>query len=113
MLHVGLAIGTAIADFEHLELLDPGGSAELDDVALTRLHQRSGDRGYPAHLTADEVSLVDADDCDRLFGPVLGGVGDGRAEEHLVELLLLSWIDDLGAFQALRQEADAPIDLAQ
>ena len=41
---VGLAIGDAIANGEHLDLLDPRRRAEFDDVALMRFHQRSGDR---------------------------------------------------------------------
>jgi hypothetical protein len=69
--------------------------------------------GYPANLAAREIGFVDADDRDRIFGSVLGGVGDGRAEKDLVQPLLLSRVDDLGAFQPLRQEADAPIDLAE
>ena len=32
-----LAIGGAVADFEYLDRLDPGGGAELDGVALARL----------------------------------------------------------------------------
>ena len=64
-----LAIVAAVADFEHLDLLDPGGGAELDGVALMRLHQRAGDRGDPAHLAAGEIGFVDADDRDRLFAP--------------------------------------------
>ena len=104
-----LAVGTGVADFEDLDLLDAGGGAELDGVTLVRLEQCAGDWGHPAHLTAREIGFVDADDRDRGFASVRGGVGDGRAEEHLVAPLLLSRVDDLGSFQPLRQEADATI----
>ena len=36
--------GDAIANGEHLDLLNPRRRAEFDDVALMRFHQRSGDR---------------------------------------------------------------------
>src|ERR1700722_16897839 len=78
-----------------------------------RSEQCAGDRGYPADLAAGEIGFVDADDRDRGFGSVLGGVGDGRAEEHLVAPFLLSRVDPRGAFEPLRQEANAPVDLAQ
>jgi hypothetical protein len=55
-----------------------------------RLHQRSGARRDPAHLIATEIGLVDPDDCDGLFVFAPVGVGDGRAEKDLVQLLLLS-----------------------
>ena len=41
---VGLAIGDAIANREHLDLLDPRRGTEFDDIALMRFHQRSSDR---------------------------------------------------------------------
>src|SRR6266851_10174428 len=108
-----LAVGGAVADGEHLDLLDPGRRAKFDDVAHIRFHQRSRDRREPAHLAAVEIGLVDADDRDRHFGPAPGGVGDGRAEKHLVALFLLLWVDHLGALQPLGQKADAPINLVQ
>ena len=40
---VGLAIGDAIANGEHLDLLDPRRRAEFDDVTLMRVHQGFGD----------------------------------------------------------------------
>jgi hypothetical protein len=110
---VGRAAGAVVANFEHFDLLDPRRRANIDDVALVRLHQRSGDRRYPAHLTATEIGLVDPDDCDGLFVPAPVGVGDSRAEKDLIPLLLLLRVDYLGTLQPRRQEADAPIDLAQ
>src|SRR6516165_1192110 len=60
---------------------------------------RSRDRRYPAHLTATEIGLVDTDDCDGLYIPALVGIGDGRAEKDLVQLLLLLRVHHLGALQ--------------
>jgi hypothetical protein len=40
----GLAIGDAIANGEHLDLLEPRRRTEFDDVAPMRFHQRFGDR---------------------------------------------------------------------
>ena len=56
---VGRAEGAVVANFEHFDLLDPLRRANIDDVALVRLHQRSGDRRDPTHLTATEIGLVD------------------------------------------------------
>ena len=40
----GPAVGDAVADGKHLDLLDPHRGAEFDNVAPMRLHQRSGYR---------------------------------------------------------------------
>ena len=48
-----LAADGAVVNFEHFDLLDPRRRTNIDDVALLRLHQRSGDRRYPAYLTRD------------------------------------------------------------
>src|SRR5271167_3028464 len=91
----------------------PTGARSSTMSPLMRFHQGSGDRSQPAHLAAVEIGLVDADDRDRHFGPAPGGVGDGRAEKDLVQLLLLVWVDHLGTLEPFGQEADAPINLAQ
>ena len=91
--------GVAVADFEDFNLLEPRRRANFEDVTLVRLHQRPGDRRYLAHLTATEIGLVDTDDCDGLYVPALVGIGDGRAEKDLVQLLLLFWVHHLGALQ--------------
>src|SRR5262249_5335835 len=108
-----IAIGVAVADFEYLDLLDPTGGAELDGVALIRFGPSASGWRAPADLSAGEIGFVDADNRDRSFGPILGGVGDRRAKEHLIEPRLLSRVDHFGAFQPLRQKADATIDLAE
>src|SRR5215469_12960727 len=53
----GFAGGAAVADFEHFDLLDPRRRVSVGDVALVRLHKRSGDRRYPAHLTSTEIDF--------------------------------------------------------
>ena len=45
-----VSTGAAIADVENFDVLDPSRGPKLDNVALTRLHQGSRNRRYPAHL---------------------------------------------------------------
>src|SRR5262249_8651754 len=91
----------------------PGRGAQLHRVAFAGLEQGAGDGRDPADLAVFQVGFVDADDGHRLFRAVFVGIGDGRAEEDLRAVLLLRRVDDLSAFQALGEEADAPVDLAQ
>ena len=59
------------------------------------------------------VGLVDADDAVGALAAVLVRHRDRGAEEHLIGLLARGRVDDFGRLQALGEEADAAIDLAQ
>src|SRR5579863_9148101 len=91
----------SVADLHHLDRLWPMRGAQLDDIALLRLHQGAGDRGNPADATVIGVDLVDPDDGDRLRLAARILVGDGRAKEDAVEVLLAGRVDHLGDLEAL------------
>src|SRR6185436_14349556 len=94
-------------------MLDPSRGPKLEDVALTRLHRCSGYRRHPTHLATIEIGLVDANDGDRSLRSPLMSIGDGRAEEHLIQVFLLCGVDHLGNFQPLGKKSYSPINLAQ
>ncbi len=63
----------------------PRRRANFDGVALVRLHQRSGDRRYPAHLATTEIGLVNADDdCQARGGASTARANTMAALEPLV-----------------------------
>src|SRR5580698_9336795 len=66
-----------------------------------------------ADLTAAEIGLVDPEDGHRAGFVALVRIGDGGAEKNLVAVGLAARIDHLGDGEALFQEADAAVDLAQ
>src|SRR5689334_11771036 len=103
----------AVADGHDLDPLAAAGRLHLDHIADARLHQRPGDGRDPAHPILLDVGLVDADDGDGLLAVVRVGIGDSRAEEHLLEMTLPVGIDHLGGFEALGQVANAAINLAK
>src|SRR5690242_1866665 len=90
-----------VADRHYLDLLDAGGSAQLDDIALLRAAQRAGDRRDPAHLPFLEVGFVDTDDRHRLLLVPAIGVGDRRAEEDAAPVLLRRGVDHLARLEPL------------
>src|SRR5271166_757315 len=87
--------------------------SEVRGFALMRLHQCSRDRRYPIHLALFEIGLVYANDGDRSLCSPLVSVGDGRANEHLVQVFLLPWVDDLGDLQPFGKKAYSPVNLVQ
>src|SRR6185312_7119565 len=96
-----------------LDGLDPGGRFQLDHVAFARLQERARDWRDPADAAGARIRLVDADDGDAALGALAARIAHGRAEEHLLAILLLRRIDHLGDFEPLGEKAQAAIDLAQ
>src|SRR5271165_390085 len=105
--------GAAIADIENFNVLNSTRSAELDNVALTRLHQGSRNRRYPTHLLTIEIGLVDANDGDHSLRSPFMSIGDGRAKEHVIQVFLLCRVDHLSDFQPLGKKPYSPVNLAQ
>src|SRR4051794_38769593 len=105
-----------VLDIYDLELLGLLRCAQDDEVAQNRFHQRASERRHPADVAAVQVDLVDADDADDVV--LAGGVAirHGRAEEHPRGRRAgpsCGGIDDFGRVDALPEEADPRIDLAQ
>src|SRR5690606_32697379 len=87
---------------------------EAHHVAHARLQHRARQRRDPAYAPLRGIGLVHADDLPGLL--VLGlEVAEAHrgAEEDLLQTLLALGVDHLGALDALDQEADAAVDLAQ
>src|SRR5262249_11705457 len=108
-----LCSGKPVADLDHLDPFDPDRRPQFDHIALLRLEQGAGDRRYPAYPAAIGISPIDANDRHDAFGTMLILVCYSCTEEHAVAIFLPIRVDHLGDFQALRQEARAPIDFAQ
>src|SRR6185437_8975671 len=75
--------------------------------------QRPGDWRDPAHMALAGIDFIDADDLDGALVALRINPGHGGTEKHLVGLGPPRRVDDLGAFQPLAEEPDAPVDLAQ
>ena len=108
-----ISIGAAIPDVENFNMLNPSRGPKLDDIALTCLHQCSRYRRYPTHLLTIEIGLVNANDGDRSLRSPPKSVGHGRAEEYLIQVLLLCRVDHLSGFQPFGQKSYSPVNLAQ
>ena len=103
-----------VLDAQHFDLAHSRRTLETHDVCLARPGQRARQRRHPADAIAREIGLVDADDLVGLLVAVLVGDRHRRAEKDLIETLLpRRRIDDLGKIEALGQETDTPVDLAQ
>src|SRR5262245_37430116 len=104
---------SVVGDGENLNFLQPRRRPNFDEVADAGAQESTGDGRKPTDLALFEIGLVDADDPDGEFSTLRCRVGDGGAEEDLVAAALLRWVNHFGGFQALAQEANAPVDLAQ
>ena len=60
-----------------------------------------------------QIDLVDTDDRHRMRLAVVARIVDGRAEEHLIDVLLLAAVDDFRQIEPLGQKANPPVDFAQ
>src|SRR5262249_7674127 len=101
-----------VADVDDLELFGAARGAQRDDVADRALQQGRRDRRDPRDASPRRIQLVDADDGDRATFAGLVEPGDRCAEVHAL-VRLAGVVDDHGAVETLRQEADAAVDLAE
>ena len=87
--------------------------ADVHRIALARFHEGAAYGGEPVDLSLVHVGFIDADQLDRDFLLVVAGIGDGRAEEDLLQPLLAARIDNFRALGALGEIADAAVDFTQ
>lgn len=105
-----------VADIDDREVFSSARCTEHHAVAWTGFHQRPRQRRHPTDVMTLEVDFVGADDADLPFRAGIGGVVNRGAEEHARGGRPASRcvrIDNLRIVDALREEADAAIDLAQ